>query len=321
MRILLLLCFILLHVSVAFGQAVSFDEARQVFENKQYEQAEALFKAVHGKEKDGQSAYYLGRIALVREQYADAITWMEKAVDKDPANATYHARLSESYFMRISEVGMLKKGGLAKKGKKSAERAVELDPTHKGARVSLVYFYVEAPAIAGGSAEKAYHHADILMRHHPCSGRMMQAMVHAKEEDYSRADEAYQELIDTCKEEENALLQAGMYYQGRAQYDKAFEAFFDATEQDSGALNAHYQVGRTAILAEERLQEGEKAFMYVLEHIEDKNVSSRASVWWRLGMVHELAGEIDKARNAYEQSLSIQPGFKQAKEALDALGS
>ena len=317
MRVFLVLTFVFIQVQVALGQ--SLEEARLSFDNKEYKQAEQLFAAVHAEKKDAESAYYLGRIALEKNEHADAIKWMEKAVDKETDNAEYHYWLSESYFRRIGEVGMLKKGGLAKKGKRAAERAVEIDPSHKNARTSLVYFYVEAPSIAGGSVEKAYKQAELLKDHHPCRGQMMTAMVHEREEAFGAADAEYQAVVENCKDEENALYRAGLYFQGREQYNKAFDAFNLVTEHDPEAINAFYQVGRTAVLAEERLEEGEEAFKHVLKLAEDDDLSTRASAWWRLGMLYELSGDTNKATEAYKQSLAIKPDFDRAKQALSAM--
>ena len=317
MRLFLLLCFVFFQTQLTLGQSI--EEGRQAFEDGEYTQAENLFTAVHAENKDAESAYYLGRIALENNEHADAIKWMEKAVDNEDENAVYHYWLSESYFRRIGEVGMLKKGGLAKKGKRAAERTVEIDPSHKDARTSLVYFYVEAPSIAGGSIEKAYTQAELLQNYHPCRGRMMTAMVHEREEDFSAADEEYQTIVENCKQEENALFRAGLYFQGREQYSTAFDVFYLAIENESDVLNAYYQVGRTAVLAEERLEEGEDAFKYVLEHTEDDDLNTRASAWWRLGMIYELAGDKNKATEAYENSLAIIPDFERAKQALSAL--
>ena len=320
MRFLFFVLFLTTHV--CFAQSSDpFQAALDAFESEDFEQAQVLFDALFDDRKDAESAFYLGRIELENNKSADAIKWLEIAVEKNDQDAEYHYWLSESYFRRIDEVGMMKKLGLAKKGKRAAERSVELDPAHPDARTSLIYFYTQAPNMAGGSKEKALEQAEILRTHHPVRGRMMLAMVYSSQEEYEKADAEYVALLDEFANDAEVQYAAGMYFQGRKRFDEAIDLFQKATDIKPTHYSALYQIGRTVVFADKWHDTGIDALNQYLKADLPDDVPPHASAWWRLGMIHELAGNDGDARAAYESALEEEPGHKEAKKALNELDS
>jgi tetratricopeptide (TPR) repeat protein len=57
--------------------------------------------------------------------------------------------------MRMVEVGFMQQAMMAGKLKHAFAKAVELDPNDLAGLIGLTRFYLQAPAIAGGSLEKA----------------------------------------------------------------------------------------------------------------------------------------------------------------------
>ena len=117
---------VLLFISqVGYSQSSDLlQEAKSAFELGEYDQAQTLFNTLYETSKDAEYAYYLGRVAIEKSEFADAIKFLEEAVKKNEQLADYQYWLSESYFRRIGQVGAMKKLGLAKKGKKAAEKTV-----------------------------------------------------------------------------------------------------------------------------------------------------------------------------------------------------
>lgn len=316
--LLVLLLFALTHNGLA-QQSAEFQEAVAAFDSEDYEASKTLFQTIHKGNKEAGSAYYLGRIALKEGAYDKGIKWLEEAVEQNEQSPDHYYWLSEAYFGRINDVGMMKKAGLAKKGRKAAQRTVELDPTHRDARTSLIYFFTQAPSIAGGSKEKAKEQANILLSHHPKRGRMMLAMVYSSEEEYGKADAEYTALINEFADDADIHYSAGMHFQRRENYKEAIRMFQKATDIDPDQLNALYQIGRTVVFADDQHEVGIAALKHYLEKELPENVPSYASAWWRMGMIYERANRPDEARSAFESALKLDPDHKEAKKALKEL--
>ncbi len=310
---------LLLSVSTAVttsGQSegvLAYDEGR-------FGAAEELFEASYAAgEARGEAAAYLGRIHWERRDGKAAIKWLERAVAEAPNEAEYHYWLSNAYFNHIASVGLLKKGGLAKKGKSSAEDALSLDPSHAGARMSIIQYYAQAPRIAGGSMTKAREHAEILYTHHPRRGHEMMAMIHVRSEDFEAAAAEFERYVEAFPDDSDVLYKAGIYHQGRESYAQAFDYFERAVAANELALSAHYQLGRTAVLSNEQTQRGIAAYEFYLAQEVPDNLPSHASANWRLGMLFEQAGQLDAARAAYAAALQEEPEHEDARKALDLL--
>ena len=319
MRLLFVLLLLTITPSVLAQQSTEFQEAIAAFDSEDYESAKKLFQTIYDGSKEAGSAYYLGRIALKEGAYDKAIKRLEEAVEQNDQSPDYYYWLSEAYFGRINDVGMMKKAGLAKKGRKAAERTVELDPTHPDARTSLIHFYTQAPSIAGGSKEKAKEQANILLSHHPKRGRMMLAMVYSSEEEYEKADAEYTTLINEFADDADIHYSAGMHFQRRENYEEALRIFQKATDIDPDQLNALYQIGRTVVFADDQHELGIEALQEYVGKELPKNVPSHASAWWRMGMIYELANRPEEARSAFESALNLDPDHKEAKQALKEL--
>ena len=108
--------------------------------------------------------------------------------------------------------------------------------------------------------------------------------------------------------------------QQRESYDAAVELFEKAIELDPEALNAYYQIGRTAVFAGAHLERGAECLETYLERPLMRGAPGKEHAWWRLGMLRELQGDEDGARAAYREALEIEPGHEDAKKALAKLG-
>lgn len=321
MRYFLLLLFLFPPIGLFAQSSAVADEAMAAFEAKQWERAERLFGArLKSDPGDAVSAIYLGRIYMGKKKGKEAIAVLEKAVELTPDDAEAHYWLSQAYFNHIASVGFMRKASLASKGKASAEQSLARDPSHMGARISLIQYYLQAPRIAGGSVDKAKENAEILKTHDLRAGRLQMAGIYLNQDNAGAAEQEYQALLQAFPEDVDVLYDVGFYYQQNKRYDEAFRIFRQAiATADEGALKSYYQLGRTAVLAEEQLAEGIEAYKYYLAQEIPEGLPSHASASWRLGMIYELAARKDEAIAAYEAALETEPDHEQAKVALKRL--
>jgi tetratricopeptide (TPR) repeat protein len=111
------------------------------------------------------------------------------------------------------------------------------------------------------------------------------------------------------------------------QADKKFQeanehfAVLKGSDDRRRSLAAQYQLARSRILGE--FDQG-KAVELLLDYLQQspervQGVPSSSSAHWRLGNAYEQLGQIEKARQAYTEALSLDGDNKEAKKALKNL--
>ena len=90
-----------------------------------------------------------------KKDYLTAISLLEAAIKKDPSQSEYHHLLGKAYGRQAEISSWFKAIGLAKKTRKSLEKAVELDPKNISALRDLRKYYKSAPPFLGGGEDKA----------------------------------------------------------------------------------------------------------------------------------------------------------------------
>lgn len=143
-----------------------------LFEGGQFTAAQQFFEAFVSRcPTDPSGVYYLGRIAFESEQYEQAATWFEKAVQLDGENSDYHLWLGRTYGQQALHAN----GGgaffLARKVKTHLEKAVELNPDNIEARFDLMEYYLQAPPFLGGGSAKAKEQAEEIAKRNAAAGR------------------------------------------------------------------------------------------------------------------------------------------------------
>ncbi len=89
-------------------------------------------------------------------------------------------------------------------------------------------------------------------------------------------------------------------------------------EIDAANLDALYQIGRIGALTGQELDLARASLEEYLRHPPAEGLP-HAAAQWRLGMIHEHRGDVDRAREAYEASLRLDPEYGPPKAALERL--
>jgi cytochrome c-type biogenesis protein CcmH/NrfG len=160
-------------LSVALVAQASEDMATGVtlFERGQFAAAQQVFEAfVRQYPTDPAGAYYLGRIAFESEQYEQAATWFEKAVQLDGGTSDCHLWLGRTYGHQ-AQAAKSEAFFLARKVKTHLEKAVELNPDNIEARFDLLEYYLQASAIVAGGLTKAKEQVEEIAKRDATAGR------------------------------------------------------------------------------------------------------------------------------------------------------
>jgi tetratricopeptide (TPR) repeat protein len=294
-------------------------DAIKAFETRQDRVALGLLQAAaKAAPDDAELQAYLGRAYTRAAQGEPAVAALARAVELAPARAEYHLYMVSALGQYIATAGMFRKMSLGKQVKEHAERAVALDPGSVRARESLMQFYLQAPGIAGGSVDKAREQAAAIAKLSPAEGLRIEAILaRADKRPEAEVVAAWEKAIAAPGASADARMQYAFHLQGLEKWDAAFAQFEALAPAHAGA---RYQVGRTAAMSGQRLADGEKALRaYLGTGPQGENDPALEAAHWRLGQVLEKAGRRDDARAQYQAALKENPGFQQAKEALDKL--
>lgn len=305
---------------IGAAAASSFEEARAGFEARDPQALAMLESVVADAPEDAQALLLLGRAQLRARRVEAGVSTLEKAVKLAPGDAEVRYRLGQAYGARIEEVGLLSKMAMAGRLRGSLEKAIELDPGHLDARSGLMQFYAMAPGLAGGGREKARAQAAEIARRNPARGHLAQAFLHEQDKEPAAALKEYEAAVAADPDYLVGRLSLGLAYQRAERWDAAF-AVYDALVADQpDSAAAWYQLGRTAALSGQRLDDGLAAMRRFLALPPEENTPSPSGAWYRIGDLHAHAGRKDEARRAYEQALKLDPKDAEVKAALAKLG-
>ena len=279
----LLHCFtVVCFVGAIPARAATAAEADELYRTKRYPEARAAYEQVIAAEPgNANAAYHLGQLALMRNAAEEAAKWLEQATALTPASSPYFRALGDAYGLGAQNASFFSKLGLARKSQAAYEKAVALDPEDLDARDSLLNFYRQAPAIAGGGTDKARAQAAEILKRDQLRGTI--ALVD----------------IDTIEKK----------------YDDAFARLDDVLRRHPEAWIACYQLGRTAAMSGQRLDQGEAALRKFLTAPPAENLPPQWAAHWRLGLIIEKKGDLAGARAEYDAALKLNPTQPQLLEA------
>lgn len=294
------------------------EEGVQLFEDQRFEEAKTFF-ASYTKDhpEDAEAAYYMGRTLMVNEDYKEATSWFEKAVDLDESNSMYQFRLGEGYGAQAQRAGMLKKASLAKKTKAAFEKAVELDANNLDAREGLLQYYMQAPGIMGGSMEKAWEQTEELSKRDAWRGQLAKADYHNHEENFEAAAQAYRGAIDADPTKVGPYYSLENIYQRQEQFDIAFETLEEGIQAHPDEVRLYYRLARASAVSGQNLERGDEAIKIFLEGEEETGWLAWGH--YRQGAIYEHQGNAEAAKTAYVEALKLDPEHEQAQDALKKL--
>lgn len=258
-----------------------------------------------------------GSAAINRGDNDGAIEILEKAVAQSPNSAEAHYYLANAYAGKLKEGGMMAAAKYASKIRDEYEKAVTLNPKHVEAHLALVQVYAGAPAMMGGSFEKAFAHAAEIKSIDPLVGHRAYAFIYSRQQKFDLAEKEHVDAIHEQPNSAKAHTYYGQYLTNVAKnYPKAFQEFETALKLDSNYMPAFYHFGRTASLADSNLARGEESLKKYLGYAPAENEPGLANAHYFLGTVYEKEGKKAEAKQAYEAALKLNPSLKSAAEAL-----
>lgn len=257
-----------------------------------------------------------GRAALDRRDSDQAIAQFEKAIGQKPNSSEAHYSLGSAYAQKAETANMLSQMSLFKKAKDEWGRAFELDPGFFNARLRLIEFYASAPALAGGSEDKAMELASDAKKRDAFDGHRAYWRIYTIQKKY---DVATKEMRDAVREQPKSV--KAHYFLGNAllnQQDwKASQQEYEtALSLDAAYMPTYFRIGHLAARSESNYARGEEALRKYIGYKPVEDEPRVGTAWYWLGMIQEKQGKKAEAKQSYLTAQRLAPDLKEATDAL-----
>jgi len=250
----------------------------------------------------------------------EAAKLLEKALELDPDNCSYHFARGDIQGARAQKASVFTKISKARSCKSHFERAIELCPDSVKYVAALMQYHLQAPGVAGGNDDEAIRLLAEIYALDSAEGRLAEAVVARDDEDFERAEQLYLAVIESGGDTLRALRALGnMMNYDAENFEKArtyYERLLAIDPEDWGIV---YQLGRVCVMARAHPREAVHCFQRYVNHPVEGNHPEHAAAYWRMGMAYELLDLPDSAVICYENSLKLEPNYKDAKKALRKL--
>ncbi len=261
-----------------------------------------------------------GRAAMRAHQYEEAASWLEKAAAAAPERSEYHQWLGRALGLYAARAGMAKGLRLAGRVRSEMERAVALDPANLEAKRDLAIYFTAAPAVVGGSKDKARALVAEIQARDPAFGWLTEGDLLVAADKITDATACYAKSARSNPARPDAFLRLALV----AQRDKEWERAFSHLDRALAVSPAHpgsvFQVGRTGAMSGQQLDRAEAALRRYFTLPSDYDDPPPAAARFRLGQVLEKRGDRAAAKAEYEAALRLDPQNKGARAALAKLG-
>ena len=266
--------------------------------------------------RDAAAWITLARARIEAGKTGPAVDAAQRAVQLAPDDAEAHYWLGNAYGNRMGDVGMLGKLGLAPKLRDAFERTIALDPAHVKARSSLVEFYLMAPSMLGGGIDKARVQALEIGKRDKARGLLAQARIAGHEEQAARVLQLHQAALAAAPDDVEIQFTVAMAHVEAEQWSVAVPLLRKVVAREPENAGAWYQIGRSAAVSGEFLDEGAAALQRYLAMPHRRGQPETKHALYRLGQVQARAGHPDQARASWQRALALDPKFAEVEAEL-----
>lgn len=179
-----------------FSQS-NFEKAEKLFSQEKYALSKPIFESYLKDNSNNLKALeYLGDVAIHLKDFDAAITYYGKLKRINPTEADYYYKYGGALGLKAKNGGKWVAIRLIGDMKESFEKAIALNPNHIEARWALIEYYLQVPALFGGSEKKAQRYANELMKLSPVDGFLSKGHIDEYFERYKSAERNYLKAIE-----------------------------------------------------------------------------------------------------------------------------
>jgi tetratricopeptide (TPR) repeat protein len=249
------------------------------------------------------------------EDYDNAISNCERAINLDPKVSRYHLWLGRALGDKAEHSGPFAGLSLAKKVVVQFEQAVQLAPNDVQARTDLAEFYGSAPSMVGGNEEKAKRIADETVKLDPVAAANMRAQFALSQKDYTTAEREARAAIDLSKGSARSILELARIY-GKQKHWKEMESTIQQALASPKKRPEDVFFAGELLVGNGRNLTGAIEILrsYVTGTTEEQAPVFRA--YYLIGRACEKTGDKASAAKAYRSALELASNYRRAQEGL-----
>jgi tetratricopeptide (TPR) repeat protein len=255
------------------------------------------------------------------EDWDNAIRNCERAVKLEPNNAVYQLWMGRSYGEKASATkNLLFAYQLARKTVAAFARAHQLDPKNVPIARDLAEYYTAAPAIVGGSLEKARAIAAALVPEHPADAAWVRGMVATSAGHQEEAEREYNEAIRLDHDSASTNLDFASYLRGRKSWDQMQQTVEHAMQVQQIKPSDRFDA---AILLLRTNRDLAGAARLMRAYIESEHTAEEAPLFrahYLLGEILQKLGDSARAADEYRAALALANEYRPAADALRRMG-
>ena len=325
MRIVLaaVLAAVAMMCSVAAGAGARQNPGMQMLAIENYAGARAYFQSsLRQNPHDATSAAGMASLSLAEGRNKAGVDWARKAIALAPTDALYQMLLGVAYGQYVHDVSIFSQLGIAYKVRDAFREAVQLDPNNAQARAGLAKYYILAPGIAGGSLSKADGQLAALDKLDPVQAAAVRATL-AQENKNIQQTEDYLRTAARLDKTGNGDFWRGTFLLHHERYGDALTAFQDGIVKNPDNSLNYYGVGQVATQGKIQLEAGIRDLKKYLAMPHDwlPGTPTYKQAHYQLGMLYARVGDKLAEKAQYVAALSLDPHYKQAKEALASVSA
>lgn len=314
MKYILILLFI---PSLLFAQS-SFEKAEQLFKQENFSSAKPLFKKyLKAHPNDAKTRELLGDIAGYAKDWDVAIDYYESLVDDFPTSANYQFKYGGAMGMKALEISRIRAVLYISDIKEAFETAAKLDAEHIDVRWALIEFYIQLPAIIGGSEEKAVKYANELLAISPVDGYLANGYIAEYNDRPNDAENFYKKAIEIGGSP-HTYDKLSEHYEKNNKPKQAIDTAKKSLEiHKRNTLN--YQIGKVSAQYNLDAQLGLDCLRAYVANHSIKDGVPKDWAFLRMAQIYKNIGEKKQALTWIDKALENRPDFKEALEEKQIL--
>jgi tetratricopeptide (TPR) repeat protein len=242
-------------VSAAGLPNPGLSRAEELYARTEYRRAIDTLEALGSRE--AASHVLLGKAYFMEGLYKQAADNLEKAVAEDSLNSDSYDWLGRAYGRLAERSSFLTALKYARKTVRAFEHAVELGASNLEALSDLFEFYLQAPGMVGGGADKAEAIARRFAALNEAEYHWACARLAEKRKDPAAAEREYRAALEAAPNEVGRALDLAAFLASCGRYSESDALFRSAAEQHPDSPKVLYARAAVYVQSRRKLNEAE----------------------------------------------------------------
>lgn len=300
----------------------ALDQGKKAYLASDYSTAvQILTQAAARNLRDPEVHLWLAKSYFEMQNNDAAIASASTAAALDPKNSVYHEWLARAYGQKAEQTSWFSALSLAKKARKEFETAVNLDERNFAAQQGLIEFDCSAPSIAGGGEDKAKPEIAKVAELDQGEGYYANGNCRRQKKDFATADAQFSKALEAEPKRAELIFDIGDYAMKREQPERLLAVAETGEKVAASDPRVGFYRSVGLILKKEQLPKAEQYLRGYLKTAPVRTAYPTRAITHRwLGRLLEEKGEIQSARQEYENALKLDPKDKVSKDSVKRLG-